>query len=140
MIAFAIIFLYEFNHTVAQQFWDNPANHAKNYDGWILGDLSGIDVYNSCFWLTHAFLICIGIVVTIPWGGFYVNNQQIVINKEIIIGFLVSLEAFVSPLLIQLNLSGQVPDKIQTLSMLFTAILVGITYFQKFLGYKKTET
>lgn len=139
LIGFGIIVLAEFNHTAAPTFWANPYNHEKTFDGWFFGYVSGVDVYNSCFYSTLALLIGIGIVVTVPWGGFYVNNQVISINKEVLVGILISLEAFFLPFVAQLNLTGTIPDKIQTISMLCTAIVVGITYFLKYLGYSKEQ-
>jgi len=132
-------FLWQFDHTVAPSFWGNPLMHQKVIDGWFLDYLSGIDVYNSCVLMLIILFASIFVVTIIPFGNLYLNSQTVAVNKEVIIGFLLVLEAFIVPIVTHLNLTGKVPDRVQTLAWLLTAILIGITYFLKFLGYKKTE-
>jgi len=43
-----------------------------------------------------------------------------------------------APLQTKLALTGQMPNRVETLSMVLTALLVAVTYFLKYLGYKKS--
>lgn len=60
------------------------------------------------------------------------------IPKEILIGVLIFIETFVVSLQTKLALTGQMPNRVETLSMVLTAVLVAVTYFLRYLGYKKS--
>jgi len=61
LLAGYYFFLWQFDHTVAGTFWANPLMHQKVIDGWFLGYISGIDVYNTCM----VFLILVPLLSTI---------------------------------------------------------------------------
>ena len=132
-------FLWQFDHTAAQPFWRDPLMHQKVIDGWFLGYLSGIDVYNTCIAFTMFFLVTMAVVAVCDFGTLQIQGQPSAgIPKEALIGVLISIETFVVPLQTKLALTGQMPNRVDTLSMVLTAVLVAVTYFLKYLGYKKS--
>lgn len=54
-------FLWQFDHSIAPTFWGEPLNHQKVFDGWFLGMLSGIDIYNTCM----MFLILLPVITVV---------------------------------------------------------------------------
>lgn len=59
--------LWQFDHTVAPVFWVDPLMHGKVIDGWFLGYISGIDVYNTCMMFLILLPVSLVIVGLIPF-------------------------------------------------------------------------
>ena len=109
-------FLWQFDHTAAPPFWRDPLMHQKVIDGWFLGYLSGIDVYNTCIAFTMFFLVTMAVVAVCDFGVLQVQGQLGVgVPKEVVIGVLIFVETFVVPLQTKLALTGQMPNKVETL-------------------------
>ncbi|MDH5732488.1 MAG: hypothetical protein OEY88_01715, partial [Candidatus Bathyarchaeota archaeon] len=88
---------------------------------------------------TMFFLVTMAVVAVYDFGTLQIQSQPNAgIPKEVLIGLLISIETFIVPLQTKLALTGQMPNRVETLSMVLTAVLVAVTYFLRYLGYKKS--
>lgn len=85
--------LWQFDHTVAPVFWDDPLMHGKIIDGWFLGYISGIDVYNTCMMFLILLPVSIVIVGLIPFQKiqwhFNSSGHLDPPKRKVIFGFIV---------------------------------------------------
>jgi len=136
-------FLWQFDIIVKDAFWNWEGSYNYAYDGWFLGMLRGVDIYNTC--MAAFIMLFIGIfaidVISLP--EITLKTENILPNstnyKAVFVGLLLAVEALLVPFQAHLLATGEMPSTELFCLWFVGALITLITYCLGFLGYEKQQ-